>query len=359
MKIPSLSVRFAWLLFLVLGPFIFAAIRAPDFTRVPSRFGNFFFINYEIEQEKSDIDVLILGSSTALTAFDVPLLEKKFEEAGHKINIVNLSLTWAYSNASYLILRRILEKRRVGLVLWEISPSLNSSRLEHPASLYFFNPLRDFAWAHRLGADFIAPYLGAALMSAPRNFVELFQSSAGKKLRKPYLRDLEILRASGGTLLKDKGYEPRHGPGKPFVLFRPTPPVVPVNRMLFRGDTGDPRYQETDDAFPEHMEKIMLMAKRIAAEHGARFALTSIGVSPLEKPFQEFKFQTAELSPRKVSFLTVSPADLWKSVDPADYTKFFFNDLHFNSNGAAFISSVLSPALIHLYESEVLGAKKP
>lgn len=352
---PRLLPRFLIILFLVLAPILLAAIKAPSFWAVPDRFGGFGFIAKQIHEETSDIDILILGSSTAWTSFDIPLIQEEFLKHGHKVKILNLAVNWAYQDGSYMILNRILEKRKVKLVLWELSRSVDFNANEHPASLYFFNPLKDYAWAKDFGFKFIRSYTAALLLSGPRRLVEFLNSNQHRQ-RADDGKEMAELTASGGSHLTTKPFfEDALMKGPPtYEVFTPPAPQIPVNQMLFHGEPQDPRWDSWGTTWKKRPELFIVKAKEASQSHGAKFALFFTAQSPTAGYYPGPNLKHAELNPKLVPLLKVTQAGLWQGFDPKNYPRLLQNRGHFNANGAAYVSKVIAPAMINLYETEVL-----
>lgn len=78
-----------------------------------------------IYNQKSDIDLLIIGGSRFWTVMNPQIIQKEMEKKYfRKLNIVSLSRNWSGPDYSYVVLRDLLERRKVKKILIMAEPKL-------------------------------------------------------------------------------------------------------------------------------------------------------------------------------------------------------------------------------------------
>ena len=91
------------------------------YATVPTKAGAFPYIQHEIFEEKSDIDVLILSTSLLWTAIDTPYLQTELSKAiGRDAEVVTLGSNWRGEDLNYVMLRDLLERRKVKSLIFSM-----------------------------------------------------------------------------------------------------------------------------------------------------------------------------------------------------------------------------------------------
>jgi len=115
------------LAFLLLLPVIMRvtglASRPDAYAAMPFSTGwSFPFIREQIFQETSDLDVVCLGSSRVYTGFDARYLRRELSaQLGRDAKVVVLASSKNGEDRTYLLLRDLLQHRRVRMMVFVIS----------------------------------------------------------------------------------------------------------------------------------------------------------------------------------------------------------------------------------------------
>lgn len=81
-----------------------------------------------VYNQDTDIDLLIIGGSRFWTVMNSKIIQTEFKKKyNKKVNVVSLSRNWSGPDYSYVVLRDLLEKRRVKKILIMAEPKLSET----------------------------------------------------------------------------------------------------------------------------------------------------------------------------------------------------------------------------------------
>jgi hypothetical protein len=194
---------------------------------VPSEAGPFSFVAKQIFYEGSDIDLLILGDSLLWVGVDALHVQRELSRAlGREAHVVVIAANWAGTDLRYMLLRDLLEHRKVRMLLLSLPTSVDLSDRPHVQAFRWLRygdvpevmsllPTRDRA------AVFSANVLGA-----PRQLLALTRPDRST--------DADDVSLNLGAKLVRKGYR-----GAQFFEQPIASPALAARQVLYSKDTKD------------------------------------------------------------------------------------------------------------------------
>ena len=137
---PALSpFRFLALMMVTAAAVLIGLVLLPDerylrFKQVSSESIHYLrakWIYERIHFDRTPIDVAFIGTSHTQSAVDSRIVEEALVEAGRKLHVVNFAIPHLGRDLHYLIVRELLENRRVGELVVELQEF--EARAPHPA----------------------------------------------------------------------------------------------------------------------------------------------------------------------------------------------------------------------------------
>ena len=116
------------LLIILLLPCVLGKNQLPPreqvYSAIPWSFGAFPYLHDQIFEEKGDIDIAFMGSSSTWWAIDTPYVESQLSKAlGRKAVVRSLCWNWPGFDSFYFITKDLLQRRKVKVIVFcDLSP---------------------------------------------------------------------------------------------------------------------------------------------------------------------------------------------------------------------------------------------
>jgi hypothetical protein len=348
------------LIFSLALPFFFhsksKAARAKIYSALPLGHGPVYFYHDAIfTDQASPIDFLFIGESTMWTSIDVKVIKDWFlKNRGIEINSLVLAGNWPGEERNYLLLRELLEHRKVRFVFFNVLTHRNDGL--HPIFKYLWNPYYDqIEFAGVPLQDQISLY-AESIIGGPRKLIQIFRPDGP-------LSDVAnsvAITANQGAFLRDAGMQPQN-PGALALKFEAIdifPKYIDPETYTYRW-TNNPKFKLTNHPIFDELEKAFLSHSiRLARSQGAEINLIKMPDACDEnKELTLLRDYSSELKDQNVSIYGIPFVDLFPSngrlhYNRYDYTSFFYNCRHLNSNGARYFTRALLPFLVQVYDKK-------
>ena len=319
--------------------------------------GAYPWIHNQIFQETNAIDIAILGSSHIWQDINTPYLQQKLSEKLHRQAVVR-TLGWGGCgyDALYFVTRDLLAHRQVRLLVFYDETAGFKSMSQNMGGPAWFRFGEDAAILPGLALREQGLLYFAAILGMPRNLLSQFRPNLPAMLDQPncWSRNNHTQNPATrlGSLALHTGFSPGSTiPHLPFESFvpattaRPEDVVVytPATQAAFKFAGTNPPAWEAD------------FVQRLAAlwrANGVQSVMLSLPLfaearSPviLETAFWPKFFTDTRL-------LGIPPATLFAQLTDAELCQLYADQVHFNENGQTYFTSVITPALIQLYENQ-------
>lgn len=301
-------------------------------------------IFYDILTGESDIDILFLGSSTLSAAINPLIVRAALRSLTGKENTVyTVYHPKAGFDFDYIILKDILQNRRVKLLVWDgVRTPKTDNALYHHATPY--------VWDYNMHKDL------ARLLDSDPIDVYLYSVMTGPKLLfSPLLYLGKAIPEEGEDFLCDKTYylgACLRSSASQASIHYPAPPHLDMKRLLhFRGndleDLRDTKSYRSMDY--ELMKKILELAK----EHNTAVALM---VAPINNE-SDHAISVQSIDQNAPGWdLPIIGATLFNVLNTTDIKveDFFQEDkIHMMFNATNYYTEMLLPAIVKLYNEAI------
>jgi hypothetical protein len=162
-------------------------------------------------------------------------------------------------------------------------------------------------------------------------------------LARPNYVSPAAVEATLGARLETRGYY-----GAPFERFRPDPPRIDPNEMIYSGADGA-AYRFFDEPLPPYQTHFVKLIGALLAEHGVPAVVLHIPqANETTLDVVEERLDWLELSEVSGPMIGIPPARLFAGFDEEEVRRFFVSD-HLNENGTIYFTRAVAPALLQAF----------
>ena len=319
--------------------------------------GPYPWIQNQVFQEKSDIDILLIGSSHILHCLDARWVEGELSRKLGRPAVVRV-IGWggAGYEAPYFIIRDLLENRKVHLLVFYNES--NIPKVKNDKSPEWFRFSDGKKTLHGLPLTEKAYFYFAALVGMPRNLLALLRSNLPAELHgaKPNFWEEHYasknLADNLGSTASELGYDAKADVNHavPFVPYAPKTTASPGDAVVYSESTKDKFQFSPEPLWPlqVHFAKLFISKAR---ENGCRLVMLHI---PTVKDSRTPKIEERAfwLENPDIFLLGVPPAKMFDGLTDDQVCNLFFNTEHLNKNGQAYFTSLIGPKLLELYDNQ-------
>jgi hypothetical protein len=319
--------------------------------------GPFPWIRHEIFEETGDVDIAFVGSSHILCDVDTPYVQEKLaRKLGRPAVVRTVGWGGAGFAALYFITRDLLEHRRVRLlVIYNENNDVSVRNAQGPMwfrwsedaaalaglpcrekGLYYFTAMVGMP---RNLLCRLRPNIPADLVSTPPNYWESHYHTA---------RMVDSLGSSSSKL----GFNPSslYDDYLPFVPFEPHTDARPADVCIDPPATNG--FEFSSQPLPAWQTHFARKLVALAREHGCRLVLLHIPtIDEARSPVVTERKFWPEVLGAEGTILGIPPAKLFGGLTDEEIRKLYFNRSHLNKNGVEYFTPLITPALLHIYDS--------
>lgn len=348
---------FAAVLLVLLGAPAFVADlgvldREDVYATVPVGAGPMTHIQRELFERDQPLDIAFIGSSFIWAGIDAPHVQRELTRAlGREASVTVLGSSWPGLDRDYAYLRDLLAQRRVGLVVLQFpnrelptdDPAVLYNRVSdepHVQAFRFYRVGEMEGATAGLGMRYRAALYAGAVLGLPRHLLSLLR---------PNFMAASPYDATLGARLDKRGYY-----GAPYERFRPPPPIIEAEEMIF-GRATSASFRFFDEPMPPYQ---MHFARRIASlldEHEVPAVLLHVPqANEITSEVVEERMEWIDATGISATLVGVPPARLFAGFTHEETLRFFSSD-HLNENGAIYFTRVVAPALLRVFEDVTAG----
>jgi len=311
--------------------------RAETYKATTLEAGDYPFLEQQMFEEHSDLDVVFVCSSLLAAAIDAPTFQHELSRhLGREANVVLLGTNWQGMDLQYVLLRDLLDHRRARMVVMSMPiPEFTSDRPHVQA--YRWLRFGDFPEVlSGLPALSKTILYGDYVLGSPRQWLSRVRPSRVD----PALTHSRTF----GTHYKDIGYY-----GAPFVTEDRTAPAIPAQDMIYAPDTAAKFNFHGKPLGPYQLHFAQALAGPIQ-QSGAWLTLVHVTEAD-ERGSSEIpeRMYWPDIVPAPMSIAGVPDSVLFAGKTDEQYYRYFF-DQHMNTNGKMLFTRAITPALISIYD---------
>lgn len=319
--------------------------------------GPYPWIQQQLFEEKSDIDIAFVGSSHILHCMDARRVQAELsKKLGRPATVRVVGWGGAGYDALYFITKDLLENRRVRMLVFY-------DENNNPGSRNTLSPAW-FRWSENAG-DLIglplaeqAYFYFASLVGMPRNLLCLIRSNLSADLQgtnywEEHYRSTNLADNLGSTT-SELGFANTDVADStiPFVRFSPSTQATPTDACVYSAITQT-NFTFDTQPLPVWQTHFAKKFAALAQAHGCQLLLLNIPVlADVRAPKIEGRVFWPELLNTNLVMLGIPPAKMFAGIPDEDAHKLFFNPVHLNANGQAYFTSLILPALLQHYAAQ-------
>jgi len=296
---------------------------------------DFPYLHQQIFEKKGDIDIAFMSSSRMGSAIDAPYVQGKLsEQLGRKAIVLSLTWTWNGYDALYFIAQDLLQHRKVRMLVfcdlsYDLSPSVGD--IAHHQTSYWFRFADNAEALTGLPLKSKVSFYASAIIGMPRNLVGLLRSNFPPI---PLDKNLPAWNQSSTD-------------------FTPHTSAGPSDVRVYSEATKTSFLFSNTQIAPMQMafiRKIGLLAQehqtQLVFVHLPDFADRRAALID-EATFWPDAFHTS------VPMVGIPPAILFAGLTDDEVGKLYFNPTHFDQNGKNYLTPIVTPALVQIYEDQI------
>ncbi|MBI5772286.1 MAG: hypothetical protein HZA89_00915 [Verrucomicrobia bacterium] len=327
--------------------------RAQVYPTIPVAAGPYAYIHRQIFEEKGELDIAFVGSSFMWAGINTPYVQQQLTAAlGREAKVVTLASVWPGLDRDYALLKDLLSRRKVKLLVLNFpnrelptdDPDFVINRVSatpHIQAFRFYRAGEFPEVADGLPFTSQASLYASAVLGMPRHLL----SRVRPDFTAPAEAELEL-----GAHKVRRGYY-----GAPYAEWRPAPPAIDPEEMIYRDATRSSFrfYQEPMPPYQMHFVRLI----------GQLLRETKVPVAILHIPHAcerkvdavEERLNWPELLGVSALLIGVPPARLFAGLGDEEIKRLYSSD-HLNDNGNAYFTRAVTPALVRVFTEH---EKKP
>jgi hypothetical protein len=327
------------------------------YSSLPWGTGPYPYLHNQIFEEKGDIDVAFMGTSTMWYGIDTPYFQEKLsEKLGRPATARTLCWDWPGADAFYRIAKDLMEHRRVHMIVF-CDPAVNAGDTAHKMAPDLFQWPDHKADLGGLQSRAKTAFYAAAILGMPKNLWGRVRPNL------PVIDSAEV---------SWPGFDHMENPfrrlgslasplieGRPFEKFSPPIPLGLSSNVVVYSDSTKTNFQFSAPSpfheIPLQPMQIIFARKvaQLAREHHVKMVYLYVPRS-IEMRFTTINPSTfwPDIFPDDFAMVGIPPAKLFAGLSDDDVLKLYWEYRHLNMNGQDYFTPIVTPTLVRLYENK-------
>jgi len=314
--------------------------RAEVYKAVPLAAGPYPFLERQIFEEHSDLDLVFVCSSLLAAAIDAPTVQRELSRAlGREANVVVLGANWQGLDLQYTLLRDLLDHRKARMVVMSMPiPEFTSDRPHVQAFRWLrFGDYPEVLSSLPARSKFVL--YSEYVLGAPRQWLSL--------LRPNLIDPATSVSSTLGTEYQDTGYY-----GAPYVPEDREPPAIPPQSGIYSAATAK--------EFDFHGRPLGPYQLHFASEIAGPIRRAGAWLTLLHVPVADERGMSVvpermywpDLIPVPMSIAGIPAGTIFAGKTVEQHYHYFY-DQHMNTNGKMLFTRAITPTLIRIYEEHI------
>lgn len=319
--------------------------------------GNFPYMDGQIFREKGDLDIVFMGSSHIWAAFDTPYVQ---EQLGKELGRTAVVRTFGWGGPGfdelYFVAKDLLEHRRVRMLV--IDDNFNSSDQPHLLASRMFRFGDAAGTLDGLSPQIQAAYYFASIAGMPRNLTSMVRPNLPADMNAPNYWETRSHAANFaerlGAITARIGF--RENPSaepEPFVEFAPQTGTPSPGVYIYSSDTKT-NFVFSSSGLPPTQLHFAQKFAALAREYGCKLVILHVPTFDERHSaiISEPTFWPDALH-TEVTMMGIPPASMFRGLTDDQIKKLFSDSVHLNENGQDYFTTLITPALLKIYESPI------
>lgn len=317
--------------------------------------GDFPYMDGQIFREQGDMDMVFMGSSHIWAAFDARYVQEALEKKLGRSAVVR---TFGWGGAGYdeiyFVAQDLLAHRRARMLV--IDDDFDESDQPHMLAPRMFRFGDNAASLDGLPSSIKVAYYLGSIMGLPRNLLALVHTNLPADMTATNYwqshSDAENFAANLGAFNARMGF--RNNPAtapEPFVNYMPSPGLSPAAVSIYSQVTKT-NFVFSGNELPPLQFHFVQKLKELTSQHGCKLVVIHIPTfDERRSTYISLPQNLAGLQP-EVAIIGIAPAVLFNGLTDDEIRKLYSDSLHLNENGQKYFTTIMTPTLLKLYESQ-------
>jgi hypothetical protein len=310
-------------------------LKSDVYSGVTTRHGPFTYLQQQIFSERSELDIVFVGSSLIWAGIDTPYVQRELsKKLGREAKVVTLATNWRGEDLTYTVLSDLLAHRKVRMVVLTMPLPYQTQSAPHHQAFRWWLYGDNEAELRRLPLkDRVAVY-GEQVLGAPRHLLSAIRSN--RIVAAPLDRKL-------GALQEESGFQ-----GAPFVRRTYQAPPPEARGLIYSPETRN-QFEFTGQALSQYQSEFLSATFMLLSKHQTRVLILHVPTSQERHSavVSERMFWPAVMG-QDVPILGVTPATLFAGMSDAEIDQFFYDE-HLNVNGSELFTRTVTPGILEVY----------
>jgi len=334
--------------------------RQEIYSSISWQYGDFPYMDEQFFREQGNMDIVFMGASHIWAAFNTPYVQ---EELSKELRRPAVARTFGWTSPGYdevyFVAQDLLQSHKVRMLV--INDDYNESDEPHGLASKMFRFGDNFATLGGLPLSTKAAYYLAAVAGMPRNLLSLMRTNLPADMNATSYWETRAhapnLASRLGTITARAGFRtnPDAEP-EPFSQYTPKTDVEPSDVCIYSADTKT-NFDFSTGSLPPMQLYFLRELAGLAREHKCRLVI-------IHSPIFDERRSTRILMPSKlpdllgqdlqsdIAIVGIPPATLFKGMTDDQIRKLYSDLVHFNENGQNYFTSLVTPSLLKIYESQ-------
>ena len=300
--------------------------------------GSFTYLQQQIFSERSDLDIVFVGSSLIWAGIDTPYVQRELSRRlGQEAKVVTLASNWRGEDLTYVVVSDLLAHRKVKmLVLTMPLPYQTEKGPHHQAFRWWLHGDHNSILRRLPLRDQLAIY-GEQVLGAPRHVLSALRPN------RTVPSDLQL---TLGALKEQSGYQ-----GAPFVRRVRQAPSLPTRTLIYSPDVRD-HFQFTNQPLSQYQTHFLVATLELLSKYQVPIVILHVPTSQerYSTVVTERMFWPDALG-KDIPIVGVPPATLFAGMNDLEIDQFFYDE-HLNLNGSELFTRTITPAILEIYEQQ-------
>jgi hypothetical protein len=323
----------------------------------PGAARDFSWVRNQVFNDKSDLDIAFVGSSHIFEDIDTPYVQAQLsQQLGRQGAVRTIGWVGAGYDVLYFVTRDLLAHRKVKMLVFYDEDAGNDRHKQRPA---FFHYAEDSALLQGLPLRERASFYLCNIIGMPRDLMYALHpnipESAPVSSQDEWQPDATRLTPESqlGAFSFAKGFTVDQDAYAPFTPFTPDTHMDPSNVLTY--PPADPSsFKFSSDPLPAWEAVFAQRFFSLLKENNVTPVMIHFPV--LAEAREQMISERADWSrffKSNVPLVGIAPGTMFAGLSDADVRKLFSDPTHLNRNGQQYLTRLLTPSLVQLYEQSV------
>jgi hypothetical protein len=316
------------------------------------------FLDDQIFKEKSDIDVVFIGSSRMWAGIDTPYVQQEFsKKLGRPAVVLTLAWSWTGFDSIYFIGQDLFQHRKVRMIVFD--DEFRDDDVPNVSATHWFRFGDNWKDVAGMPLRIQSDYYLAAIWGMPRNLLSLLRLNISTSHDYPdFERWAAVFHSKNprnqlGALTVERNFDP----GIPFVPYLPGNDARTDSACVFSPETKE-QFEFSGPRTPAWQMSFAKKFADMAANYNAKAVFLHLNPIYSSNETNNPRIHERECWPQvlgtNVAMVGIAPEKLYSGLDESDLGRLFFmpDHIHYNENGEKLFTPLITPALLQIYENQ-------